>query len=128
MTMGYITAIMGGMVGYSSNGSVDSCYVDDFVFNYYGDNSIYHRKTVFGIHSNCNMQIKAGAICGHNQNSLKINSTAPFFFFKGLSSEEYILFLISLIRSIFEGFFSAPFIKRNLERNREKEFAKYSII
>lgn len=64
----------GGIVGYSNNGSIDNCYVEKFVFNYHGDNSIYHREIIFHIHKNCNMQIKVGVICGHNQNPSKVTN------------------------------------------------------
>ncbi len=55
----------GGIVGYAYGGSIENCTDVKVVFNYKGENKIYHNIGIFGIHSHCNLQIKVGVIIGH---------------------------------------------------------------
>lgn len=57
----------GGIVGYCYNTQISACYVDSVIFNYHGENKIYHRQPwyAFGAHNNCNLQIRVGIICGY---------------------------------------------------------------
>ena len=63
------TRTWGGIVGYcDQNAVVRSCTVSDIVFQYYGENGIYHNTIIFGIHSNCGtaagLSPYVGGICG----------------------------------------------------------------
>lgn len=53
----------GGIVGHSNNSTIKNCYVESIIFNYKGENSMYH-KYIVGFHADCNLQIRVGIVCG----------------------------------------------------------------
>ena len=74
----------GGIVGYAhaesleKNVSIKNCFSSSCSFAYVHDCGNYHHIIIFGIHSNCNLQLKVGMICGHfdilSQNDLFVGN------------------------------------------------------